>query len=301
MANKTLINGTAYDVANGATKIDGTGYTISGGRTLINGTGYDVNLKPKFKWDEASWADLNDLCIQKQNGEISDFPDGVVINNTKTLMVGGDTYTAQLVGLDELPGSMTFFILDYPYTFPYTATSATNYTVKYSNSAIRAGAQACYNNMEAQVKNIIRPVVKRSGILLSTKWASYEDTTEYVFVPDVNEFKALHNNYSGEVYWDEVGTVIDGTVYDSFYDRRYLGNLTAGSWDSPTVYWWSRDRVCELENNRPVYDELALTLALYRGPTSATSSNKYIDYRLGYPLTTQYRIIPAFIIGRQGV
>lgn len=42
MAQRTLINGTGYNVKGGRTLINGTGYAIKKGRTLIGGTGYDI-------------------------------------------------------------------------------------------------------------------------------------------------------------------------------------------------------------------------------------------------------------------
>lgn len=42
MAQKTYIDGTAYEVKAGKCMVDGTGYDIKKGRTLIGGTGYDV-------------------------------------------------------------------------------------------------------------------------------------------------------------------------------------------------------------------------------------------------------------------
>lgn len=42
MSQKTLINGTAYEITQGRTLVDGTGYDILQGRTLVGGTGYDI-------------------------------------------------------------------------------------------------------------------------------------------------------------------------------------------------------------------------------------------------------------------
>lgn len=44
MAQKVLINGTAYELKPSPVLIDGTKYQIGGGRTLVNGTGYDVKI-----------------------------------------------------------------------------------------------------------------------------------------------------------------------------------------------------------------------------------------------------------------
>lgn len=50
MAQKVLVNGTAYDLKPSPVLIDGTKYQIGGGRTLVNGTGYDVKLKNSLTW-----------------------------------------------------------------------------------------------------------------------------------------------------------------------------------------------------------------------------------------------------------
>ncbi len=42
MAQKTLINGTAYEISGGSVLKDGTKYQIGGGKTLVGGTGYDI-------------------------------------------------------------------------------------------------------------------------------------------------------------------------------------------------------------------------------------------------------------------
>lgn len=47
MAHKTMINGTAYDIAGGTDLIAGTSYQIWGGRTLVNGTEYEIGFGPK--------------------------------------------------------------------------------------------------------------------------------------------------------------------------------------------------------------------------------------------------------------
>lgn len=50
MAQKVLVNGTAYDLKPSPVLIDGTKYQIGGGRTLVDGTGYDIKLKSEETW-----------------------------------------------------------------------------------------------------------------------------------------------------------------------------------------------------------------------------------------------------------
>ena len=44
MAHKTLINGTAYDIAGGKTLVEGTSYSVKNGKVLIDGTEHDISL-----------------------------------------------------------------------------------------------------------------------------------------------------------------------------------------------------------------------------------------------------------------
>lgn len=48
--NKTLIDGTGYDVNAGKCLVGGTAYAVKKGRTLIGGTGYDIKLKSGETW-----------------------------------------------------------------------------------------------------------------------------------------------------------------------------------------------------------------------------------------------------------
>lgn len=73
LAHKTLIDGTAYDIVGGSTRINGTAYSISSGKTRVDGTAYDINFKKEFEWcgwDNATWEDINNLCVAKQQGII---------------------------------------------------------------------------------------------------------------------------------------------------------------------------------------------------------------------------------------
>ena len=42
MAQKTMIDGTAYGISGGKSMVDGTVYSIAKGRTMVDGTGYDI-------------------------------------------------------------------------------------------------------------------------------------------------------------------------------------------------------------------------------------------------------------------
>ena len=44
MAQKVLINGSAYELSAGKVVKEGTAYSVGKGRTLVGGTGYDIKL-----------------------------------------------------------------------------------------------------------------------------------------------------------------------------------------------------------------------------------------------------------------
>lgn len=71
-------------------------------------------MKPWKGWNNATWADLYDLCQAKQKG-VTDWPADVVLGKTKTLNFtspfDGKTTKADfmIIGLDiDAPGTMTF-------------------------------------------------------------------------------------------------------------------------------------------------------------------------------------------------
>ena len=72
-ANKTLIDGTGYDVKAGKCLVGGTAYAVKKGRTLIDGTGYDVKLGGSLTWylnDTVSYTSSTDFsCAFISNGK----------------------------------------------------------------------------------------------------------------------------------------------------------------------------------------------------------------------------------------
>ena len=76
MANKALINGTAYTIKGGKCMVNGTVYNILKGRTLVNGTGYDITFKPQVhiygvEWDWTS----NGVTHGVRTDEAANFPE----------------------------------------------------------------------------------------------------------------------------------------------------------------------------------------------------------------------------------
>lgn len=67
MAQRTLINGTGYNVKGGRTLINGTGYAIKKGRTLIGGTGYDIIFGRSYALS-TSFAAASDVVGEPKYG-----------------------------------------------------------------------------------------------------------------------------------------------------------------------------------------------------------------------------------------
>lgn len=67
MANKTLVNATAYDVIGGKTLVAGTSYSVKNGKVLVGGTAYDISfLLPPAVLD--LWSGNEIYCITYANG-----------------------------------------------------------------------------------------------------------------------------------------------------------------------------------------------------------------------------------------
>ena len=70
MGQKTLINGTGYDLKGGKTLIGGTAYAVKKGRTLIDGTGYDISLLSGTPISELPVGNTVKIAV---NGTLRDF------------------------------------------------------------------------------------------------------------------------------------------------------------------------------------------------------------------------------------
>ena len=76
MAQKVLINGSAYELAAGKVVKDGTAYSVGKGRTLVGGTGYDIKLgvmrTVTFSGSEAplTYAQINGVKYRGSSGPI---------------------------------------------------------------------------------------------------------------------------------------------------------------------------------------------------------------------------------------
>lgn len=122
-ANKTLIDGTGYDVKAGKCLVGGTAYAIKKGRTLIDGTGYDIKLKSGYTLnisiDGGSGTAISinidgvySTSLSQYEGlakTITNIPDGTKISMYTYGTVGYNTITFYVngVGIGAVNGNYT--------------------------------------------------------------------------------------------------------------------------------------------------------------------------------------------------
>lgn len=76
MAQKVLINGSAYELAAGKVVKDGTAYSVGKGRTLVGGTGYEIKLGVMRtvtfagSSDALTYAEINGVKYTGRSGTI---------------------------------------------------------------------------------------------------------------------------------------------------------------------------------------------------------------------------------------
>ena len=251
MAHKTKINGTTYDIVGGSTLINGTGYNITNGKTLINGIGYDIpftstnnNSFTWVGWENATWEDINNLCIAKQNGEIDEWPNDITVGTSSKTLTCLNTpsanatygiyaneilsvYTAVVACFDELPGTITF------YTIPDTNTQqkisfSGVYNQRWDQSNAREKCDYLYNILGTNANDYIMPVVKRSSTNFDSnnppETETTIDTTDYFFLPAGVEFQG----------WYGTSSLLEGTVYN--------GTLLQNFYYQPQLLVWTRSR-----------------------------------------------------------
>lgn len=123
--NKTLINGTGYDVKAGKCLVGGTAYTLKKGRTLVGGTGYDISLKSEYTLNisidgnsgyamQITIEGVYTKLLSQYEGleaTITDIPGGTKITVSLYGKVGYNTTTYYVngvaVGEDKITASIT--------------------------------------------------------------------------------------------------------------------------------------------------------------------------------------------------
>ena len=97
MAQKTLVNGTAYEITGGRTLVDGTGYSIPGGRTLIDGTGYSVSFSTPctVAMSGSGWSTSGSMCYTHLIHNGTNYTSGTIEANV------GDTVTVKFYAISS--------------------------------------------------------------------------------------------------------------------------------------------------------------------------------------------------------
>ena len=100
--NKTLVNGTAYEIKGGKCLVNGTVYNIKKGRTLINGTGYDINFEPDVS---LTWYFNETIDITSQPDKFWGYSSGIAVSFVSGYY--GFTYDHLIRGYDDTYGVRT--------------------------------------------------------------------------------------------------------------------------------------------------------------------------------------------------
>ena len=116
MAQKVLINGSAYELAAGKVVKEGTAYSVEKGRTLVGGTGYDIKLGVMRtvtfagSSDALTYAQINGVKYRGSSGPIE-----VEAGTICTLVTDSGPHRFAII-IDGKTVSNKSGITNYPYT-----------------------------------------------------------------------------------------------------------------------------------------------------------------------------------------
>lgn len=220
MSNKVLVDGVGYDIIAGTARINATTYDVSSGKTLINYTAYNIPIGYEWVgWDNATWEDINNLCIAKRRGIIREWPNDVQVGNLKQVnlkstILGTRNHKVRLIGIDQdADGSLTFctqgtLVNQTKFKEPEYRQDGVNYGTNYWHiSLVRNLCSQYYNALP--MKDMVLPVKKgtcRAFIPGAPDNAVYY-TTEYVFLPSDIEMGTDVGYESGGVTFQTFGPI----------------------------------------------------------------------------------------------
>lgn len=226
MANKTLINGTNYEVKGGKCLVNGTVYNILKGRTLINGTGYDITFKPNYDpvFANNTWEQIIAAC---HNNEV---PETWKVADQKSMTIGGSDYLIDIIGKnhdDYSDGSgkapLTFQLHDCYGELKNMNSSDTNSGGWTSCAMRQTHLPAILALMPIEVQNGIREVNKRT--MLSSSIRPKTTADKLFLLSEIEIFGSVTHSYKGE-----------GTQYDYYKAGNSKVKRRNGSDDD----WWGR-------------------------------------------------------------
>lgn len=233
MAHKTKVNGTAYDIVGGLTKVNGTDYNIIKGKTKVGGTNYDIQFEEEWEWPgwaNATWYDLNRVCVEIQNGNLSNFPSDINtnINRTKTVSLyipssntyglpsGYQDFTAHLVRVDTTNKQLAFLV-PFNITLPYA--SSTTYTQKYSTSKLKSFCNyiTSYCSSQNLSRSYMVPQTRYAVYYKNSNSLTLETMTNcYWFVPNNREL-ASHQSSVYNFNLDSGDSTYNNYIKDNIF------------------------------------------------------------------------------------
>lgn len=224
MANKALINGTAYEVKGGKCMVNGTVYNILKGRTLIDGTGYDITFKPSYDpvFANNTWEQIIEACHSNA------VPNTWKVADQKSMTIGGEDYLIDIIGKnhdDYADGSgkapLTFQLHDC-YKLKKAMHSTTTNSKGWSRCDMReTNLPIILKQIPTEVQSGIREVNK-----LTSESRTIVTTADKLFLlSEIEIFGSDTNSGKGE-----------GMQYDYYK----AGNSKVKNYIDSAIEWWER-------------------------------------------------------------
>lgn len=274
MAQKTLVDGTAYEISGGRTLVNGTGYTIKSGRTLVDGTGYTIDMSGlppvgtslnNMTWEEV--RAVSDAGLASSYFAIGDRKAVTLNGDVGQRTFSNETYYCYIIGIDHnsgVEGSNRIHL-----QFGYTALSGGKHIafvdISYSNN-MSSGSWFNMNNSNknsggwnsSHMRTVICPAFKsamssdlqavlKTTIKYSDNTGGGSDTASYVTATSEEVF--LLAEY--EVFGVRSKANSAEQNYQTQYAWYSAGNSKVRYRHTSTgssAYWWLRSVYCETSN-----------------------------------------------------
>lgn len=223
-ANKTLIDGTGYDVKAGKCLVGGTAYAVKKGRTLIGGTGYDISLlsyDPVFANND--WATIIAAC---QSGEV---PDTWTVGDHKDMSINGASYQIDIIGKNHdtyVEGGMA------PLTFQMHDCYGTSYSMNDDSMTVVGWMKCTMRGTHLPTILPLMPAVVKNGIRAVNK-TTYSPTSGTIVTTQDKLFLLSEIEIFGTITFSVAG---EGRQYDYYK----AGNSKEKEQNGSSIYWWER-------------------------------------------------------------
>lgn len=234
-ANKTLIDGTWYDVKAGKCLVGGTAYAVKKGRTLIDGTGYDISFANGTQISELQVGSTVKMAV---NGTLRDF---LVVNHGLPSSLYDDSCNGTWLLMKDIYTSVIW---------------APSYTYNYSTSSIHNYLNSDFPNLlDSNIRDTIKEVkipYYKEGTPSGTLYSGSNGLPCKCF--------ALSGYEVGWSYDDNMHFPYDGTKLSYFEsgtaasaNSKRIASSDDTGWNRTNI-WWLRSQYSTLKVWRVVYD-----------------------------------------------